>query len=367
MVHLKRRWSPQPIGKRSNLLMIFLVFIFSFSSFMLANTEYKIVSYKGKVKVEKNDEVFPLEKQLHVFLKKGDAVMVYPGAAIDVVFPDGKKKSFTSPFYSTVENLEKPFERNRLLFFGKPGQWKAIERIFDEEGGESAGTTKGTQEDSLNFYNEINQGVAKVKIEDKKLTPDKEKEMNEILETAEQGFNAFPKEKQIVIRSLVYKAFGLYKTALNMIFSYYKEILYAKGKQAERELMEDYLFNEFLPIVITIDSSGSFSANFRLWWASFSFDGIELKTIEKTIDYSMHPQNTYKIKDNIKLQADAKTKGKTEPESRCLFIVACADWAELEKFDNREIARQELLDKGIKETKLKTIQDYGKVIIKLCL
>jgi hypothetical protein len=54
-------------------------------------------------------------------------------------------------------------------------------------------------------------------------------------------------------------------------------------------------------------------------------------------------------------------------ESRCLFILACADWAELEKFDDIEIARQELLESGIKETKLKTIQDYGKAVIKLCL
>lgn len=367
MAQEKRGRLPQPIKKRMILLMILLVLTFSFSSFMLANAGYKITSYKGKVKVKKNAEVVWLKKQLHISLKKDDAVMVYPGAAIEIVFPDGKKKSFTGPFYSIVENLEKLVEKNRLSFFGKPGQWKAVERIFNEEGEASAGTTKGTQEDSLNFYNEINQGVAKVTIEDKKLTPQKEKEMNEILETAEQGFNAFPEEKQIVIRSLVYKAFGRYKTALNMIFSHYKGILYARGKQPERELMEDYLFNEFLPIVITIDSSGTFSANFRLWWAVFSYDGRELKSIEKTIDYSMHPQNTYKIKDNIMLQADAKTKGRTEPGSRYLFIVACADWAELEKFDNIEIAGRELLDKSIKEAKVKTIQDYGKVIIKLCL
>jgi hypothetical protein len=367
MTHSKKRRHPQPIGKRLAPLMIFLIFTFSFFSFILANAEYKIISFKGKVKIKNNTEVIQLEKQLPFKLKKGDAVMVYPGAAIEMSFTNGNKKTFTGPFYSAVEALEKPFERNRLSFFGKPGQWKAIERIFDEEGEESAGTTKGTQEDSLNFYSEINQGVAVVKIEDKSLTPDKEKEMNEILETAEQGFNAFPEEKQIVIRALVYKTFGRYKTALTTIFSHYKGILYAKGKQPERELMEDYLFSEFLPIVVTIHSPFSFSSNFKLWWAAFFFDGTELKGIEKTIDYSLYPQNDYKIKDNSTIQANIKSKGMIKGKSQCVFIVACADWAELEKFDDIEIARQELLESSIKETKLKTIQDYGKVIIKLCL
>jgi len=367
MVHLKRWRLPQPIKKRMFLPVIYLAFIFCFSSFMPANAEYKIISLKGKVKIKNNTKVIQLKKQLPFKLKKGDAVMVYPGAAIEMLFPDGKKKAFKGPFYSTVENLGKSYERNRLSFFGKPKQWKAIERIFDEEGEESAGTTKGTQEDSLNFYNEINKGVAVVKIEDKTLTPDKEKEMNEILETAEQGFNAFPKEKQIVIRALVYKTFGRYKTALTTIFSHYKGILYIKGKQPERELMEDYLFNEFLPIAINIHSPFSFSSNFKLWWAAFFFDGKEFKTIEKTIDYSLYPQNEYKIKDNSTIQADIKSKGMAKAESQCLFVVACADWAELEKFDDMEIARQELLESDIKETKLKTIQDYGKVIIKLCL
>ena len=221
-------------------LMIILVFTFFFPGFMPANPGYKIISYKGIVKVKQNAEVTRLTKQLPMDLKKGDAVMVYPGAEIEVMFPGGDKKTFTGPFYVAMESLEKPPAKERLSFFAGPNQWKGIKRIFDEEG-EEPFTTKGTQEDSLNFYNEINQGVAVVKIEDKTLTPDKEKEMKEILDTAEQGFNAFTEEKQIVIRSLVYKIFGRYKTALDMIFSHYKGILYTKGKQPERELLEDYL------------------------------------------------------------------------------------------------------------------------------
>jgi hypothetical protein len=377
MIHEKK--------ERKITLMILLVFIFSFSSFMLANEEYKIVSYNGKVKVKKNDEVVHLKKKLYIYLNKNDAVMVYPDAAIEMVFPDGKKKTFTGPFYSTVESLEKPFDREQLSFFGKPGQWKALERIFDEEGEVSAGATKGTQEASLNFYDEIKPVVAKVKIEDKALVPSTEEEMKEILETVGPGFNAFPQEKQMVIRSLVYKFFGWYKTALDMIFAHYKGILYTKGKQAERELIEDYLFNEFLPIVITImPNEGrkkfpkgmssnreiyfnkTLYSNFRLWWAAFSYDGRELKPIEKTIDYSLHPENTFKLNKAIAIN----NTGNRTPAIRqgpCFFIVACADWTELEKFDDMEYARRELLENSLEETGSTTIREYGKVIIKLCL
>ena len=377
MFHLK--------GKLRVSLMIFLIFCFNFSGFIAANVEYKIISYKGKVKVKKDDEVVLLEKQLHIYLKKSDAVMIYPGAAIEMVFPDGKKRTFAGPLYSTVESIEDPFNRDRLSFFGKPGQWKAIERIFDEEGEESAGTTKGSQEDSLNFYDEIKPVAGKVKIEDKALAPHKQKEMKEILETVEPGFNAFPEDKQIVIRSLVYKSFGRYKTALNMIFAHYKGILYAKGKQAERELIEDYLFNEFLPIVLSIkpDDKGeqfpkgtsisqeicfnkTFYSNFRLWWAAFFYDGRGLETIEKTIDYSLHPENIFKLDKKVIINGTGN-KAADVRQSPCFYIVACADWTELEKFDDMEYARGELLENNIREMESETVLGYGRVIIKLCL
>jgi hypothetical protein len=348
-------------------LTIFLVVISCFSGFMLANAGYKIVSYKGTVKVKKDAAVSRLKNQPPIDLKNGDAVMVYPGAEIEVLFPGGDKKTFTGPFYATVESLENPPEKARLSFFTGSSQWKGIERIFDEEGEESAGTTKGTQEDSLNFYNEINQGVAVVKIEDKFLSPDEEKEMKEILDSAAFGFNAFPEEKQIVIRSLVYKTFGRYKTALDTIFSHYKGILYTKGKQAERELLEDYLFNQFLPIVVTIHSTSTFSANCKLWWATFYFDGKDIKPLDKTIDYSMLPQNEYAVKDHTAIRSGTQFKGKAEGISPCVFIVACADWQDLERLDDLEIAKKELLDSHIKESRTGSIQDYGSIIIKLCL
>lgn len=60
MVHLKNNYMIQ--------LVIILDFTLSFSSFIPANAEYKVVSFKGKVKIKKDDEVFPLKKQLRITL-----------------------------------------------------------------------------------------------------------------------------------------------------------------------------------------------------------------------------------------------------------------------------------------------------------
>ncbi|MDQ1354078.1 MAG: hypothetical protein QG657_4387 [Acidobacteriota bacterium] len=368
MTHLKRGPLPQSIKKRMIPLMISLVFILAFSTGLLANPGYKIISFKGTVKVKQNAKVSLLEnQQLPTGLQKGDAVMVYPGAEIEVTFPTGDKKTFAGPFYSAIEALEKPPAQNRLSFFAGPSQWKRIEKIFDEEGEESAGTTKGTQEDSLNFYNEIKQGIATVTIEDKNLSPDKETEMKDILDTAASGFNAFPEEKQIVIRSLVYKAFGRYNTALDKVLSHYKGILHTKEKQPEREFLEDSLFNEFLPIVVKIHSPTSFSSNFKLWWAAFYSDGKDFKAINNTIDYSIYPQNIYKINDNSAIQPGAPSKGKAAGNHPYIFIVVSTDWEELERLDDIETAKKELQDISIKESQPGPVQGYGNVIIKISL
>lgn len=367
MIYLNRGPLPNLIKKHMISFMIAMIFISCFPGFMQADTGYKIISFKGTVKVKQNAKVSQLDiGQLPIDLQKDDAVMVYPGAEIEIMFTTGGKKTFAGPFYSKAAALEKPPAQNRLAFFAGSSRWKGIEKIFDEEGEESAGTTKGTPEDSINFYNEINQGIAAVIIEDKNLSPDKENEMKEILDTASNGFNAFPEEKQIVIRSLVYKAFGRYKTALDMIWSHYKGILYIKEKQPEREFLEDSLFNEFLPIVVTIHSSASFSSNLKLWWAAFYFDGKELKSLDNTIDYCLNPQNEYKLKDNPEIPSGVKAKGMAG-KTRCLFIVACANWADLERYDDIETAKKELLENGLQETSTKSIQDYGRVVVKLYL
>ena len=130
MTHQKKEWYVP--------LMIILVFTFFFPGFMSADPGYKIISNKGTVKIKQNAKVFRLKEQSTIDLQKGDAIMVYPGAEIEVLFPGGDKKTFTGPFYAAVESLEKPPAKERLSFFAGAASWKGIERIFDEEGEESA-------------------------------------------------------------------------------------------------------------------------------------------------------------------------------------------------------------------------------------
>ncbi len=360
------------------ILLTFLVF--SLYSFPEVSTVSRIVSFQGKVKLKQKGKMTTLQKQKRIALEQEDAIMVYPGAKIEILLPGGKPKTFTGPFYSTVANLEKPFQDEMLSFFAEPSRWQAIKRLFDEEGEESSNTSRGTQEDSLNFYNEINPVAGKAKIEDETLTPSREKEMKETLATVNDGLNAFPEEKQVVVRVLVYKNFGLHKTSLVTIFDFYKNILHVKDKQPERELIEDYLFNHFLPIVLVAQPANrsrgagasshgnlEFSSNLKLWWAAFYFDGQTLKAIDKTIDYSLHPQNIYKINYDKINRVKAKTGSTGGTNSHYLFIVASTNWTELERYDDIETAKKEFLKNSIKEMKTGTIQDYGKVIIKFSL
>jgi hypothetical protein len=152
------------------------------------------------------------------------------------------------------------------------------------------------------------------------------------------------------------------------IEDHYVSIMKTKGKQKERELLEDFLFNEFLPIRVVIESRSplTFSSNFDLWWAAFRYNGEKLEEITKTIDHSLHPQERFKLEENmVKLtKADMDIRGSNKEQ--CVFILACADWGELEKYNKIEYAEKELLAGDIKVTTRGKVMSYGKVIVKLC-
>lgn len=357
-------------------VLVLVVIVFIFNNVLFAGNDYQIVAFTGKVKIKQNGKVSLLKTQLPLNLKNGDAIMVYPNATIRVQIPGRVEKVFTGPFYATIESLTKPQEKESLSFWAQNNQWQRVERIFDEEGNESSGTTKGTQEDSLNFFGEINPVVNTVKIEDTNNAPDKKMEMEKLLATQEVWFNAFPEEKKVVIRALIYKNYGWYKKALDLIFSHYKGILQVKEKQRERELLEDYLFAEFIPIVITSPSEKGFApdqalnfqfgANIKVWWSAFLFDGVNLTNIKNTVDTSLHPQNSFNI-DKKSVVNRSGNKSTTLSKPICLFIVVCADWKELAKFDDKEYARKELLGNSIPENRSQSIQNYSRVIFKLGL
>ncbi|MCP4231086.1 MAG: hypothetical protein GY771_13185, partial [bacterium] len=130
------------------------------------------------------------------------------------------------------------------------------------------------------------------------------------------------------------------------------------------------MYTEFLPIIISIEPQSkeggpitgfyrTFTANFKLWWAAFYYNGNELIEIEKTCDYKQHPQKTYAVRKNLDV--------KPGESSHCIFIVVCPEWTELESLDDIDAAREELLADNVKETKVQTVKDFGKVRIKLCL
>jgi hypothetical protein len=333
-------------------LMVFLFFTLCASGYTFAETGYEIVPLKGTVKV-----------------KKDHALMLYKDASAEITFPNGSRETFHGPFYATLTTLQKPFTKKQFSLFKEEKIWKPIQRLFDEEE-EIHGPTRSGPADRGAFKYEIDKRSADKDLDDPTLPADKIKEMNTTLETVDTLFNAFPKVRRIVIKALVYRHFGLNKKALETIMAYYKRIAGKPGKEIVRGQVEDYVFTEFLPIVITIEpqnkESGpvtvfyrTFTANFKLWWAAFYYNGNELIEIEKTCDNKLHPQKTFAVRKNLEV--------KRGESSHCIFVVVCPEWTELETLDDINAARKELLADSIKETKVQTVKDYGKVRIKLCL
>jgi len=329
-----------------------MVLMFFVTGLIMAETGYKIVSCKGTVKV-----------------KKDHSLMLYRGASVEIVFPNGSRETFDGPFYATVSTLQKPFTQNQLSPFKENHLWKPLQRIFDEEE-EIHGPSRSGPSDRVAFKDEIDKRLADKSLDDPPLPDEKIKELNAALESIDSLFNAFPEVRRIVIKALVYRQFGLNKKALETIMAYYKSIAGFPDKSIVRGQVEDYVFTEFLPIIITIESQNSesgpvkgfyrtFSANHELWWAAFYYNGKELIEIEKTFDTKLHPQKTFAVHKNL----DA-IPGQSP---HCIFIVVCPEWTELEHLDDIDAAGKELLANNIKETTVNTVKDWGKVTIKLCL
>jgi len=345
----------------------FLIVIFS--SGLYGN--YVVTPYKGKVKVKREKEFTLLKEGVSVTLGKADFIMAYPGAVIEVRLPEGKCSVFIGPFYAAVEEMGKGIKAREAPLLSKPVFLENIREILDRMEDVIIGPVKGDDlEGSLNFYHEIKEAMADVPIEDGKLSPGKKKEMEKALASLNGLFSGASLDQVILIKSLVFKQYGMNRLALMNVFNHYERIMKTKGKQKERELLEDFMFNEFLPIRVVIESRSplTFSSNFDLWWAAFWFNGEKLKEITKTIDHSLHPQDTFKLapgRGDLYAEALKDMDIKSSNKKQCIFIVVCADWGELEKYDKIDYAEKELLESGVKETKTSTVRGYGKVIVKI--
>ncbi len=386
------------------VIFILLIFVFMFKPISIFpgnqgiktgtetknnGAEFRLLSLKGKVKVKKGDDFFAIsvENMDRISLGAGDALLVYPSSSAEILLPKNNKLRLNGPLYSTSSKLgKKNFDRISSSFFAQSKLLEILKLLFDAEGDEAAGTTRGTIEDSLNFFNEIDPVAQKANIEDQTLSTADKKKMDEMLSLLQTRFNAFSGEKQIIMRCALYKTLGLHKTALTTIFTYYKGILNVKGKQTERELLEDYLFKQFLPVVVVIHPIESivttrgvspspgkpfnkeFRSNLKLWWASFYYDGAKFIPIEKTIDHSLLPQDSYIIKNSALNQLDslAKRNKNGKSKSHDIFVVGCSDWQEIERYDDLKYAEKEILKQPTKPAKDGTAtQDFGKVIIKM--
>jgi hypothetical protein len=343
MTQLKSKWKIP--------MMVFLVFTFFLTGLIPAETEYKIVSFKGTAKVKKDNEIILLTGSKTISLKKDYALMLYKDASVEIVFPNGSRETFSGPFYAAVSTLQKPFTKNQLSLFEKKQLWKPIQRIFDEEE-EIHDSTRSGPLDRVAFKKEINKRLTDKSLADPTIPYDKVKELNAAMEAVDTLFNAFPKVRRIVIKALVYREFGLNKKALETIMVYYNSIANKPGKKILRGQVEEN--SEGSPVM---GFYRTFSANIELWWAAFYYNGKELIEIEKTCDHKQHPQKTFVVNKNLDVKADQSP--------HCIFIVVCPEWTELTNYDNLRTAKNKLLTK--KETNVNTVKDWGKVTIKLCL
>lgn len=349
----------------AGLVCGYLIIIFSIGLF----SNHIVITCKGTVKLKREDEFTRLKEGTRVTPGKTDFIMAYPDAVIKVLYPDGKCRILSGPFYAVAAEMGKGIKTGKVPLLSKPVFRKSIRKILDRMEDVIVGPVKGDDlEGSLNFYNEIKEAMAEVPVEDSRLSPGKKKEMETALASLNDRFSGASLDQVVLIKSLLYKQYKMYRSALMNVFNHYERIMKTKGKQKQRELLEDFLFNEFLPIRVVIETRSplTFSSNFDLWWAAFGYNGEKLEEITKTTD-SLHPQDTFKLEENMVEPADEDMEIESKNKVQGVFIVACADWGELEKYNKIEYAEKELLESGVKETTGGTVRGYGKIIVKLCL
>ncbi len=350
-----------PPGRRRQFIIrksiLFLMVIsFFIPGFTRASGQYRLLSWKGDVKIRTGGKFISLTEKSRLSLKKGDGLWLANGAEVELRFPGGTQKVVYGPRFTKVETLEKTKKGTSTLanLIKNIGIGELFKRNME-------GAIGATRTGSPGLYKKIKKLIREME----EPLPDagKEKEMHEMSARVEGRFDAAPMEKQVLIKARVFKHFKRYKLASMTVFNYYEKILNLEGKKRERNFIEHFLFNEFLPIVITfnLEDPGpiTFSSNFKLWWAAFSFDGSELNEIGNSLDNNHLPQYTFKIN-----PGNRRSK-RNNPQY--LFIIASYDWQELEKLNDMVEAKKELLRKDIPVTSSGKAVGLGKVPIKIRL
>ncbi len=318
--------------------------------------EYRLLSWKGDVKIRTAGKFIPLTEQPPPPLKKGDGLWLAAGAEAELRFPGGGQKVVYGPRFTKVETLEKAVKGPSLL--ANLIKNTGVEELLLRK---KEGSIGATRSGAAGRYEKIKKFIREM--EEPPPGAGKEKEMKKMLGLLEERFDAAPAEKQVLIRARVYKHFNRDKQAALTVSDYYEKVLNLEGKSGERDFIQPFLFNEFLPLAITFNRENRgamvFSSNFKLWWAAFSFDGETFEELEKTIDDSHLPEDTFKT------TPGSRPGKKNTP--RHLFIIAGSDWRDLEEFDDPVEAKEKLLTKDIPAAPSGKAMGLGKVFIKILL
>lgn len=363
-------------------IMPIAIALFFLTILLRTGGNYKILSSHGKVKVKIDGQVMELQGKNGVILNKDDAIMLYHGAGIKLQFPGNTVHRFEGPLYTSIHSLKSLTGGDKKnTFFNHFTRWRGLKHIFDEEGENPVTRRRGDWVFSMQFYNDIRTEVSAANIFDTALSNVNKKKLKTVLAEIRHLFNAFSKPKQSVIQGLVYKYFGLHKTALSMVFSNYKKILHLKRLKEDRAIMEDYLIHTFIPIVVHVQSlkrergagnnrafklplahRQTLTANLDLWWAVFLVENGKLKPLGKSSKTSILPQKTYTLNKQVHHGMD----GDTPPRPSCFIVAASPQSSLLDKYDNLELARKELLNAPTVHTKGNLIQAFTMIVVRTC-
>lgn len=357
--------------KNLSTLFCFLVFIFIIPGFIHPTPQYRLLKWKGDVKIRTvKGFIQPSKSVGGLLLRNCDAILIPEAGEILIRFPGGTEKSFHGPRFTTVRTLENEAPKNRVNIIGKFLEIAGVTELFARELEDAPGTTKG---DASRVYQQLSRLInrADTVLRDMPLHANEEKQLNHALALVESHFDAFSFEEQFFMKARIFKHFNQHRKALMTVFRQYQVLLRQEQKEKERALLEDLMFCRLLPIEICFsvnnpvvqdgnqEVSMAFQSNFALWWTAFSYHNGKLEVIRRSYDHTREPLETFEISCDI-----TRHQG-TEPFY--VFVIAFANGYESKTFDDIAATRTVLLDESISESIPGTVRGFSRVIIKIRL
>jgi len=328
---------------------------------------YRLDEVTGKIKVIRNKQWLTVKKAAEFKLNADDALMVYPGSLLTVIFPDSSRKQYRGPLYTKLNALPRIPDRSFGAFFEKKGLWRDVKEMFAQEGLRQSIIRKGDHIDWYSFYDDIKPMTKDSRLRDAPLS--RSTALTAALKSANRRFNAFSKTRLLVLRALIRKSFKQNKAALNMVFQHYEKTLDLNHKKEERIFLEDQLYKRFLPITVTIEQGISndrtFSSKFPLYWAAFHFDGREITELTRSIDEDNYPWKLFQVKPPTAAEAGSAEKTGHSSDA-CIIIVGCTQDEQLENFSMENALTYTRSKKNVQH-RADTAVGYGTIVLRVNL